>query len=369
MRISRRLARFIVVVPVLLATLSPAAAQAKGGAIKLKTTKKRTVTGPVKIVAVSTGRPRKVSFRIDGRVKYVSHKAPYTFGGADGRFDPVRLSSGKHRVTVSARFGSGRMARATTTIRVRKRRTTVVSPATGAPITTVVAVTTLPAAPTQTISTTNEKPAWDGSADRGLGAWDYPQSIGNAMTEVVDSPVIAGHKAFKFTVNPGGERSELNQTSNDFGEGQDWWFGDALYVPSTPNKQVGWDNSSHHTFMQLKNDGEGSPPVEFDRRQDGLSVVVNGSNGNAAWSSLLVAESDLYDRAIPIEWHVKFSSDASKGLIEVYVDGKLKASRVIGTLFAGKLSYLKEGQYGVGRGNVIYWHGARRGTSRASVGR
>lgn len=210
-----------------------------------------------------------------------------------------------------------------------------------------------------------ESPTWDGSAEFGLRQWDLVQELGNANVQVVGSPALSGHKAFRFTVN-GGERVELNSRSgpNRYLEGSQWWFGDVLYVPSDPNKTVGWDPHSHHTLMQWKNDGTGSPPLELDRRENGLLLKVNTSRSEF----LLVPEASLYDRAIAIEVRIRFSSDQIRGEIEAWVDGERKLGPIkTATLFAGKFSYLKQGQYGVGRGNVILWHGVRLGNSREAV--
>lgn len=337
-------------------------ATAKKPNVKLQKTKSRSVTGAIKITAVPRGRPKAVTFLIDGRSRYVARKAPFRFGGADGRFDPASLSAGKHRITVRATFKRGRVAKASTVFRVRKRRR--------ADQTIVSTVTRLPAAAASpsTASAVRPLPVWDGSADLGFGSWAEVQRIGGgSVAEIVDSPVLAGHKAFRFVID-GGERAELlaYQPQNRFGEGAEWWFGDVLFVPSQPNKSVGWEDSSHHTLMQWKNDGTGSPPFELDRRQNGLLLKIN----TAGEEVLLVPEAQLYDRPIAIEVRAKFSSSAAVGELEVWVNGQLKVPTVkAATLFAGRYSYFKQGQYGVGRGNVVYWQGAKRGTTRPSVQR
>lgn len=338
-----------------------ATANAKTKSLKIKTVGKvRTVKSPLMVSAVVRGKPRKVVFSLDGRRLHVSSKRPYRLGGSAGVLDARQLGKGKHRVVVRAYFGRGfRSTRvAATTIRVRSGSVTTSLPVVKAPAPA--------AAPTGS-------PTWDGSADKygfGIlatgapGIWDYPQTIGNAKTEVVNSPVLPGRKAFKFTVNSGGERTELNGKTGTtrFEEGDEWWFGDVLYVPGI-NKTIGWDLNSHHTFAQWKNDGTGSPPLELDRRGKGLLLKVNTSPRS---EFLLVPEASLYNRSIKIEIRVRFSS-SSRGQLEAWVDGKKKVSISAATLFAGKWSYLKEGQYGVGRGNVVYWHGMRLGTSREAV--
>lgn len=346
---------------------------ASRGSVKLKTTKKRTVNGPLTVLAVPRGRPLKVTFFVDGKRRYVARKAPFSYGGANGRFDPRGLTPGTHVITVRAYFVKNRYVRVATKISVRKRKpaATIAIP-NPEPTTTV--TTTLPSSEVSVPTVESVvQPVWDGSAKFGLpGSWSLLQPIGNANAALIDSPVLPGHKAFKFTVD-GGERVELNEyrEENRFNEGDEWWFGDVLYVPGTPNKQLGWDNG-HHTFMQWKNIGTGSPPIELDRRQEGLLIktarLVSEGSATETGRNLLVPEASLYDRPIRIEVRVKFSSDPAKGEIEAWVDGKLKVPTYkIATLYAGKYSYLKQGQYGNASGNVVIWHGAKRGHSRESV--
>ena len=360
---------------------TPAAAstaQAKSHSVKIrKVSKLRSVSGPVAIVAVPRGRPRAVSFLIDGRLRYRTRTAPYDFGGPGGRFDPSTLKAGKHRVTVRAAFARKRVAKATTVFRVRKKRTTTISPVTNQPVTVVTTVTNLPTAWTQPSAARAD---WDGSADNGFSPWAQVQDgahdpqFGNTLISIVSSPIVGGRKAFKFasTPNPAanGPRAELADGYR-LREGDDFWFGDVLYVPGG---QPQWMNN-HHAVMQWKNEGTGSPPLGLDIRYWGPTDAENGLMATGAEPGgqryrLIVPMARLYDRPIPIEVHIKFSSNPSVGYYEVWADGQRAVGPIpMATLYAGLTSGLKQGQYGAAAGNVVYWHGAKRGASRAAVRR
>lgn len=362
----------------------PASAGAKKSTVRIKmNSKAQTLTGPVKLQAVPRGKkPRKVTFAIDGKRSYVARQAPYRFGGAGGNLDPRSLQNGKHRITVRAYFGSRRVVKATTLIRVRRQWVPAVAPADPAvpaapPTEQVIVTTTLPSAGGGESS--SEAAAWDGSADRGFTPWAQIQdglrdaSFGSSATSIVNSPTSPGHKAFKFDVNGGassnGPRAELAD-GYQLREGMTWWFGDVLYIPSNPSRNIGW-SPGHHTVLQFKNAGTGSPPLNLDIRDWGggkAGLYAQEEAPGGLNYRLLVPESTLYDRPIPIEIRVKFSSNPTVGEYEVWVSGQRVAGPVkMATLYPGLTSGLKQGQYGETAGSVVYWHGAKRGSTRASV--
>lgn len=236
--------------------------------------------------------------------------------------------------------------------------------------------------PSHAARSTAARPAglWDGSADHGFRRWSQVQDgihdaqFGQTKVSVVRSPVVRGHRAFRFssTLQPAanGPRAELVDLST-LREGNAFWFGDVLYIPGRHRRWVG----GHHTLMQFKNSGYGSPPVALDLRNLGRGPGKNGLflvyvSGNRERYKLVVPSSRLYDRAISIEIGVRFSSDPQNGGLEVWASrrrafGPIRAA----TLFPGQTSYFKQGQYGKAAGNVVYWHGAKRGATRASVRR
>jgi hypothetical protein len=346
-------------------------AEAKSKSVRIETVKKsRTVQSPLKILASIKGKPRKVTFAIDDRRLHIAFGRPYRLGGPDGSFDPKQLTRGRHQIIVRAYYGKGLRNRivARSGIRVRKVRASRAAGQSALKITTRL--------PVARITRLRSQAVWDGSADIGFGPWASVQSgardsqFGDSSIDIAGSPSMSGHKAFKFQVNStdasNGPRAELLD-DYELQEGQEWWWGDVLYIPSNPNAALGWENSNH-SVMQWKNDGTGSPPLLLDLRssdsRNGLGVQdLDG------WHPVLPM-SALYDKAVRIEVRVLFSSDPGRGSYEIWAnDRRVYGPVAAQTLYPGLHSYYKEGQYGEGRGNVIYWQGAKRGTSRDAVTR
>lgn len=218
------------------------------------------------------------------------------------------------------------------------------------------------------------------SSDLGLpGLWADQQEIGGGSDISIQTPSpIPGrsaHSAYRFTCN-GGERAELADytAGRTFGEGDEYWFGDIFYAASGQPQWV----SGHHTIMQFKNAGTGSPPLNMDIRYWGAGNSGNGIQMQAEEPGgtqyrVIVPMSTMYDRAIRIEMRVKFSTNPSIGNYEVWADGVQKiASTNMQTLYsngADTYDYLKEGQYGetTAGAMVVYWEGFYVGASRASV--
>jgi hypothetical protein len=197
---------------------------------------------------------------------------------------------------------------------------------------------------------------------------EMPEGSRAASVDVVMSPAIEGVPAIRFRVSSGGVRAELSASKDLFREGDEWWFGDVLYVPSSPNRAAGWIDG-HHTLMQWKDQGTGSPPLQLDLTDrwpgHGLNLFVVDGTGRAR---PVVPANRLYDRPIPIQVRVRFSADDARGEYEVWADGRRVVPTVhAATLKPGQYSYFKEGQYGEADDNVVYWHGALRGHSRTAV--
>lgn len=347
----------------------PTAADAATGRVSIQTTKKkRSVRGPLMVIAQTKGTPRKVTFWIGRERRQVDFNGPHRLGGPQGSLDPNSLKLGRQRVVVRAYYGKGvkNKSVATAPIVVRDDKA-----GKGRKV-----VTRLPVAPVAAAAPRGIA-VWDGSADIGFGPWAMIQDglrdgqWGDSSISIVPSPAMAGHRAFKFQVDgdsaANGPRAELADGFSNT-EGMEWWFGDVLYLPSAPNKSVGWADS-HHSIMQLKNSGSGSPPLLLDLREWGNSTSGLGVQDLDGWHPLLPFAA-LYDRPVAIEVRVKFSSDPNIGSYEIWINGSKAYGPVSAqTLYSGTTSGLKLGQYGSGRGNVLYWQGTRRGTNRAAVTR
>lgn len=343
----------------------PTVADAATSRVSIQTTKKRTVRGALMVIANTKGNPRKVTFWVGRERRQVDFSGPHRLGGPQGSLDPNSLKLGRQRVVVRAYYGKGirNKSVATASIVVRNDKEAAAKKV----------VTRLPAAPVA--AAPRGVAVWDGSADIGFGPWGMIQDglrdrqWGDSSISIVPSPAMAGHSAFKFQVDgdtaANGPRAELADAFNNT-EGMEWWFGDVLYLPSSPNRSLGWANS-HHTVMQFKNSGSGSPPLLLDLREWGNSTSGLGVQDLNGWHPLLPFAA-LYDRPVAIEVRVKFSADPSTGSYEIWINGSKAYGPVsTPTLYRGTTSGLKLGQYGSGRGNVLYWQGTRRGTTRAAV--
>ena len=211
-----------------------------------------------------------------------------------------------------------------------------------------------------------EVPVFDGSADKGFGSWTIQEWGGKVVIE--DSPALPGHDAFKFNSQAqayeNGPRCEIAENYT-IREGEDWWFGDVGFIRSG---QPSWQ-SGNHTVWQWKNEGTGSPPLNLDIRSwYGLQAQAETPNGLRYLN--IIPFSTLYDRPFRLDVNVKFSSNPSVGFFEVWVDGKIVIPKTyMATLYPGLGCYFKQGQYGNQATTYNYWHGVKRGKSRASVQR
>jgi hypothetical protein len=219
-----------------------------------------------------------------------------------------------------------------------------------------------------------EKPVFDYTAGAQITPWSARQSSetgsefgdpGKTTIRLIASPVFTGRKANEYTVSqttasPVGPRAEDGDWNNKWAEGEEWWFGDVLYLPES-NRALGW-GFGHHTIMQLGHPGASAAAQELDIRDSGgypLGIYLAGQT--------LVSGSSMYGRGIPIEIRIK-ASQSGNGEVEGWVDGKQVVLVKQATL-AGLDGYFKQGQYGESRGNIVIWHGAKRGKIRASVQR
>ncbi len=92
--------------------------------------------------------------------------------------------------------------------------------------------------------------------------------------KAVKSPDVPGRTAVAYTVPGGGTRSELEPAYRFFREGDEYWFGLALYLPEdSPPTPTDWQ-----VVAQWKNLGDGSPP--FSVQVHGGRFVARGRRGD-----------------------------------------------------------------------------------------
>ena len=234
---------------------------------------------------------------------------------------------------------------------------------TATPQSVTVTLPTVPP-PVPPVPPTNEQPSFDGSANLGFAGWTVQEWGGKVVIE--NSPTLSGHKAFKFNSQAAaydnGPRCEIAENFT-IREGDDWWFGDVGYIKSG---QPQWQ-SGNHTVWQWKNEGTGSPPLNLDIRSwYGLQAQAELPSGLKYVN--IIPFSELYDRAFRLEAHVKFSADPNVGFFEIWVDGKVVVPATkMSTLYTGLGCYFKQGQYGNQQTTYNFWHGVKRGRTRASV--
>ncbi|HEY2225961.1 polysaccharide lyase [Actinomycetospora sp.] len=172
--------------------------------------------------------------------------------------------------------------------------------------------------------------------------------------KAVQSPDVPGRAAVEYTVPGGGTRSELEPAYRSFREGDEKWFGFALYL----DRDFPVDTSDWQVVAQWKNSGDGSPPLSI-QVHDGTFVLEGGEQIGKHWQRVIGpakagARTDLVMR-------VHFSSDPDEGAVDVSMNGKQVVSDYRprgGTLYPDEVSYLKTGLYrssDIGDDGTVYY--------------
>ena len=158
--------------------------------------------------------------------------------------------------------------------------------------------------------------------------------------KVVDGP----SKAIRFTVPSGSQRAEIEPDVPKLTEGQTRYFR-LTYVlpPSFPTEPRGFQLAT-----QWKNDGTGSPPLEVRVEKD--HFVLGGGYGRPGGSRLFSTDIApvITGRPVEIVVGIRFSSDPTKGQVDVWIDGQRTITGFRppgGTLYPGLSSYWKVGLY------------------------
>ena len=232
-------------------------------------------------------------------------------------------------------------------------------PVVGALVVAAVAMTLL-AARTASAST------WRGDFETGdLTQWSGVEMVAGdpIRLKVVDGAAMGsygvrqGKYALRVTVHQGddpigasGNRAELVHA-----EGATWGEGDEIYL--------GWSTlfptdfgvtDTWQVFTQFHHTGCcGSPPLELDVTKETLQLVSQKEgvfDETVLWSTPL-ERGKWHD----FVWHIKWSTDATKGLVELWYDGAhVLPKRSVRTLFSDGHAYLKQGYY---RNSTIAWPG------------
>ena len=221
-------------------------------------------------------------------------------------------------------------------------------------------------------------PLW--SADYETG--DFSQFASASWNFVplapqVSSTSLSGRYAGQYTIPAGGSRSENIPKANlTFREGDDLWFTYATRLASN----VVLNTSSYQVIGQWKNDGEGSPPLELGLDNGRYKIGGGwGWPGTNSPSTPKLSKVDL-GPATANQWdtwliHIRFSSDPSKGTVDVWRNGTLVANGwrpTGGTLYPNLSSYWKVGYYrstAINQDSSVLIDNISVGTSRTAVER
>jgi polysaccharide lyase-like protein/F5/8 type C domain-containing protein len=208
---------------------------------------------------------------------------------------------------------------------------------------------------------------WRGDFETGdRTQWSSTQMVSSDRLQVVPSPVRQGSYAIKVTVRQGdnpisasGNRNELVKMTNEK-EGDEYFYRwSTMFASDYPSANT-WQ-----LFTQWHHSGNnGSPPVEFYVNGETIYLRVNGST--VVWSTPLV-RGQWQD----FIFHVKWSSNASVGFVELYRNGQLVLpKRSAATLYSGQTNYLKVGLYRnstIAPVGVVYHDGWMQGRSLQDV--
>jgi polysaccharide lyase-like protein len=207
-----------------------------------------------------------------------------------------------------------------------------------------------------------------------FGQWTAVQAVAGGA-RIVTSPVRQGRFAARFIVRPGddpinatGERAEVYTPTSE-SEGSESWWAWSTYFPTgfRPNRNTDWN-----IFTQWHQTGNRcSPPVSFEiatyssparlrlRVWGGRLATNCDSTSRRTWNFATLRRNRWYN----FTFHVKWSSKASVGFVQLWLNGKqVIPKRYVATLYAGMGVYIKQGFYRAHSSltTTLYHDGLRR---------
>ncbi|MFM2151860.1 MAG: hypothetical protein RL199_295 [Pseudomonadota bacterium] len=209
---------------------------------------------------------------------------------------------------------------------------------------------------------------WRGDFSTGdLSQWTKTESKNvRSRLRLAADPAGAGGRALRVLVRHGdepigasGNRNELVWRGDDIREGVERHYAWSTFWPEGESEQPGWQIFTQwHHF-----EGGGSPPLAFLVRDGQVQL---GTNTNEVLWAVPLERGRWHDFA----FHVRWSSDPSRGLVELWYDGRIAVRRTLATLFPGQGVYLKQGLYRSTRiraDQVVFHRGMRVGTTLDDV--
>jgi hypothetical protein len=231
--------------------------------------------------------------------------------------------------------------------------------------------------PTPTPGPVTGSVKFNGDFESGdLSQWSGVQRVAADRLTTVESLARQGRYAGRVEIRGGdpllytGQRSELlwGQDSNlTLKSGDDYYFGWSTYFAKDFPSPT---NGGHCLFIQWKNGGTGSPPLDLECKSEKISITYGGKCGG--WNTPLVRGgwNDFVAR-------IKFNASSSVGFIELWHKAPNESAMTkkvdhcnTSTLNAGSNSYLKQGyyrRYDEQRTGVLFHDGMKVGSSFTAV--
>jgi hypothetical protein len=178
------------------------------------------------------------------------------------------------------------------------------------------------------ISSAHASVVWRADAERPLlQEWANSSCADASRIKQVASPSTQGSAAYRVDLHDGdrsfGERCELGMGSPTragfpvFKQGDESWIGYQVYLPAGFPSD-GW---KYNVITQFKNvDDLCAPALSVHVEQGQLLLFQSADNGSSCGGDSVWAAPVEYGRWIKLLFHVQWSSDASKGSVELFGD-------------------------------------------------
>jgi hypothetical protein len=224
---------------------------------------------------------------------------------------------------------------------------------------------------------------WRGDYESGnFSQWTLGvQEKVDGRATIVSSPGRQGRYAARYEVDPGdnnvagsgtGERTEAltSQAATDGYEGHENWYAWSTMFPT--GFQAPSDGNWWSYFTQWHNTASTGQAAAINVLGNGTinMRMAGGDPTNPTYTNAVLVSGWQHDTWYDFVVHVRWSSDASIGFYEEFVNGKrVTALKHCPTLYVNQGVYMKQGYYREAQPStaVIYDDGTRRGSSYEDV--